>query len=97
MPVSELRLVKRCVEFCEIDEIRKIPSNTRGIYVLFKRRRKFNKRSKKRRDKYDVVYIGMARGTKSGVRSRLDAHRKSKEGAWDALLHLRGVGQHHRS
>ena len=82
MPVSELKLVKRCVEFCEIHKIREIPSNTRGIYVLFKRRRKFNKRSKKWRDKYDVVYIGMARGTKSGVRSRLDAHRKSKEGEW---------------
>jgi hypothetical protein len=82
MPVSELKFVKRCVEFCEIDEVRKIPSNTRGIYVLFKRRRKLNKRSKKSRDKYDVVYIGMARGAKSGAHSRLDAHRKSKEGEW---------------
>jgi hypothetical protein len=82
MPVSELKLVKRCVEFCEISEIREIPSNTRGIYVLFKRRRKFNKRSKKWREKYDVVYIGMARGAKSGVHSRLLAHRKSKEGEW---------------
>jgi hypothetical protein len=56
MPVSELKLVKRCVEFCEISEIRDIPSNTRGIYVLFKRRRKLYKRSKKWREKYDVVY-----------------------------------------
>jgi len=82
MPVSELKLVKRCVEFCEIAEIKKIPKNTRGIYVLFKQRRKFNKRSKKWRDAYDVVYIGMAGGTKSGAHSRLDAHRMSKEGEW---------------
>ncbi len=82
MPVSELKLVKRCVEFCEIDEIREISSNTRGIYVLFKRRRKFNQRSEKWRDKYDVVYIGMARGTKSGAHSQLDAHRKPKGGTW---------------
>ena len=82
MPVSELKLVKRCVEFCEIGEIKKIPRNTRGIYVLFKRRKKFNKRSKKWRDKYDVVYIGMARGAKSGAHSRLLSHRNSKEGEW---------------
>jgi hypothetical protein len=82
VPVSELKLIKRCVEFREIREIRDIPSNTRGIYVLFKRRKKFNKRSKKWRDKYDVVYIGMARGTKSGAHSRLNSHLKSKEGAW---------------
>lgn len=82
MPVSELKLVKRCVEFCEIDELREIPSNTRGIYVLFKRSRRFDKRLKKWRDKYDVVYIGMARGTTSGAHSRLYAHSKSKKGAW---------------
>jgi hypothetical protein len=82
MPVSELKLVKRCVEFCEVDKIRQIPSNTRGIYVLFKCRKKFNKRSKKWRDKYDVVYIGMAGGNKSGAHSRLLAHRRSKEGEW---------------
>jgi hypothetical protein len=72
MPVSELKLVKRCVEFCEISEIRQIPRNTRGIYVLFKHRRKRSK------DKYDVVYIGMARGAKSGAHSRLNAHLRSE-------------------
>ena len=82
MPISELKLIKRCVEFCEIDEIRDIPKNTRGIYVLFKQRKKIAKRPKKLRVKYDVVYIGMARGSKSGAHSRLLAHRKSKEGEW---------------
>ncbi len=82
MPVSELKLIKRCVEFCEIDEIREIPRNTRGIYALFKRRKKFHKRSKKWEDKFDVVYIGMARGPKSGAHGRLNIHRKSKKGEW---------------
>ena len=80
--MSELKLIKRCIEFCEIDQIREIPGNTRGIYVLFNRKRRFNKLSRKWRDKYDVVYIGMARGRRSGAHSRLIAHRKSKEGRW---------------
>ena len=78
MSVSELKLIKRCVEFCDIDQIRHIPPKTRGIYVLFNKRRKLNARTKKWKDKYDVVYIGMARGTKTGAHSRLSAHRRSK-------------------
>jgi hypothetical protein len=82
MSVSELKLIKRCAEFCEMDQKRNIPSKTRGIYVLFKRRKKFNKRTKKWKDKFDVVYIGMARGVKSGVHGRLNSHARSKEGEW---------------
>jgi hypothetical protein len=65
MAVSELKLIKRCVEFCDVDEIQQIPYNTRGIYVLFKKCRR------KGEDRYDVVYIGMTRGPKSGARGRL--------------------------
>jgi hypothetical protein len=72
MPVSELKLIKRCVEFCDVNKITRIPHNTRGIYVLF------NHHRIKGEDRYDVVYIGMARGTKSGAHSRLNAHRRSK-------------------
>jgi hypothetical protein len=82
MPVSELKLIKRCVEFCETDQIRYIPSNTRGIYVLFKRKRKWSKATKKWRVKYNVVYIGMAHGPKSGAHSRLNSHLRSKAGQW---------------
>jgi hypothetical protein len=82
MPVSELKLIKRCIEFCEIAAIQHIPPKTRVIYVLFKRKKKFDSRTKKWKDKYDVVYIGMARGMKSGARGRLSSHRKSKEGEW---------------
>ena len=70
MPVSELRLIKHCVEFYDAKEIRRIPHNTRGIYVLYKRQKT---------GRYDVVYIGMARGLRSGAHSRLNAHRRSKK------------------
>ena len=76
MPVSELKLIKRCFEYCEIDQIRKIPKNTRGIYVLYRRR------EVKGQEQYNVVYIGMARGNKSGARSRLDEHKESKKNKW---------------
>jgi hypothetical protein len=76
MPVSELKLIKRCFEYCEIDQIRKIPKNTRGIYVLYRRRKV------KGQEQYNVVYIGMARGNKSGARSRLDEHKESKKNKW---------------
>src|SRR5580700_7946336 len=74
MPVSELRLIKRCVEFCLKTEVRKIPGKTRGIYVLL------NKHGK---DIYDVVYIGMARGAKSGMLGRLGSHARGiKKDKW---------------
>jgi hypothetical protein len=72
MPISQLKLIKRCVEYCPVEEIRQIPHNTRGLYALFKHHRKSGE------DRYDVVYIGMARGLKSGVHSRLNAHLRSE-------------------
>jgi hypothetical protein len=73
MAISELRLIKRCIEFCAKTEIRKIPGRTRGIYVLF------NMRGKASEDLYDVVYIGMARGAKTGVHGRLSPHQRGKK------------------
>jgi hypothetical protein len=70
MPESELKFIKRCAEFCHRDEYKKVPRNTRGIYALLKENPKLNK--------YDVVYIGMARGQKTGVRGRLWSHAKTK-------------------
>jgi hypothetical protein len=75
MPVSELRLIKRCAEFCEQKDIRSVPPRTRGVYVLFKYRPKLGK--------YDVVYIGMAAGTKTAsIRGRLGVHRRKKGKVW---------------
>ena len=75
MPVSELRLIKRCAEFCEKKDIKNIPPWTRGIYVLFKYR--------PRLEKYDVVYIGMAAGIKAAsIRGRLRVHKRRKGKLW---------------
>ncbi|MGB2866339.1 MAG: hypothetical protein WBC05_23625 [Sedimentisphaerales bacterium] len=77
MPVSELRLIKRCAEFLEQipKNINLIPPNTRGIYTLLKYQRKTGK--------YDVVYVGMAGGLgKGGIRSRLKTHRRRKGDLW---------------
>ncbi|GAH33320.1 unnamed protein product [marine sediment metagenome] len=72
MPVSELRLIKHCVEFKDKTYIKKIPLRTRGVYVLYKK--KSNKK-KPKDDTYDVVYIGMAGGEKkAGIGGRLRSH-----------------------
>jgi len=75
MPVSELRLIKRCVEFRPKEDTKAVPPRARGIYVLFKHR--------PRLDKYDVVYIGMTAGMKTGsIRGRLRVHRRKKGKLW---------------
>lgn len=73
MPISELKFIKRCAEFLPLNEYSKIPSNTRGIYALL---------NKCRDGKLDVIYIGMARGIKAGVRSRLRSHARKKKNLW---------------
>jgi len=74
MPESELKFIKRCAEFCHRDQYRKIPVDTRGIYVLLRENPKLKK--------YDVVYIGMARGQKYGVPGRIWSHTKKKKVRW---------------
>ncbi len=75
MPVSELRLIKNCIEFVHQDDAKNVPPKTRGLYVLFKYR--------PRLDKYDVVYIGMAGGEKkAGINGRLRSHLKKKANQW---------------
>jgi len=74
MPISELKLIKNCVEFRHKKEVNNLPGYTRGIYVLFKYR--------PIQDKYDVVYIGMAAAEKAGIRVRLKKHKYQKEGLW---------------
>ncbi len=75
MPVSELRLIKHCVEFCDKSYITKIPLRTRGVYVLYKKRA--NKKNPKG-EAFDVVYIGMAGGEKkAGIGGRLRAHARN--------------------
>ena len=71
MEQNPLRLIKRCAEYIPIEDINMIPRNLRGIYVLYYRR--------PRKKMYDVVYVGMATG---GIRGRLNAHRRKKQGLW---------------
>jgi hypothetical protein len=75
MAVSELKLIKNCAEFLSKDDIKNIPGLTRGIYALLRYRKKLHM--------YDVVYIGMAGGTKgAGIRGRLRVHKRKKGNLW---------------
>ena len=65
---STLRLIKRTEEFLSVAELRRLPADMRGIYVLYRHRRPL--------DRYDVVYVGMA--FSGGIRVRLRSHRKKK-------------------
>jgi hypothetical protein len=51
-----------------------VPGGLRGIYVLYQRR--------PRSGAFNVVYVGMARAERGGIRSRLRAHRRKKKGLW---------------
>jgi hypothetical protein len=75
MPVAALNLIKRFDEHLPKDAKKHIAKNTRGIYALLK----------KAHNAYNVIYIGMAGGDKSGIRGRLNAHSRSKrkKDAWD--------------
>lgn len=99
MPESQLRLIKRCAEFQSKEQIQSVPPSRRGLYVLYRKRRKAGE------DKYDVVYIGMAT---TGIRARLKSHRKSKGDLWthfsvfevwdnirdDEIVELEGLFRH---
>lgn len=74
-PVAKLFLIKRYDEFLPEKDRIKVPKNTRGIYVLLK----------KRGESYNIVYVGMAAGDKAGIRGRLRNHSlsKTKKDKWD--------------
>ena len=75
MPVSELRLIKRWQKRLPKDQINSLPSQLRGLYVLYKYARKTQS--------YNVVYVGMAGvGNQGGIRSRLYSHRRKKGDLW---------------
>ncbi len=74
MPISPLRLIRNSVEYCSRNDISAVPPKTRGIYVLYKYGHHF--------DSYNVVYVGMAGGERSGVKGRLQSHLRSKGDQW---------------
>jgi hypothetical protein len=73
MAESVLRLIKRSAEFRSVAEAKDIPRGHRGLYVLYRRRRKAGA------EHFDVVYVGMAR---KGMRGRLISHTKTKRREW---------------
>jgi len=81
MPVSELRLIKNVLEFLPKSEITRIPIRVRGIYVLYQLRHKRNLNGGSA-DVFDVVYVGMTRGSRTGVAQRLQVHRRNKGSLW---------------
>ena len=75
MPIAKMKFIKRCAEFISKDGRKDIPPNTRGIYVLFQ---------KKGNKKFNAVYVGMARGNKTGIHGRINSHvlSKTKGSSW---------------
>jgi hypothetical protein len=73
MPLSTCYLFKNVMEYVPAAEVERVPNKTRGIYVLYKAGQGKRK---------SVVYIGMARGEKSGAKGRLKAHRRHKANLW---------------
>ena len=70
--ISPLRLFKRAQEFVFVSDINKLPRGMRGIYVLYRHRR--------RAHRFEVVYVGMA--ASGSIRSRLKSHRRKKGDLW---------------
>lgn len=75
MPQSELKLIKRSLEYHPKDEVEAMPPRMRGIYALYKRRGTAHDRS----HHYDLIYIGM---TTYSIRGRLRKHRNSRSKQW---------------
>jgi hypothetical protein len=73
MPASVCYLFKNSYEFFPASDIDKVPVKVRGIYVLYNSPDDIQ---------MDVVYIGMARGEKTGAKGRLQTHRKTKSKFW---------------
>ncbi len=69
MTTAPCNLFKNSLEFRSLAEVNLVPPRTRGLYVLYR---------EDGEGQMNVVYIGMARGEKSGVRARLTAHVKSE-------------------
>jgi len=67
MAQSPLGLIKRAEEFLAVAKLSRLPPGMRGIYILYRHRRRL--------DRYDVVYVGMA---SSSIRARVRSHRKKK-------------------
>jgi hypothetical protein len=78
MPQSQCYLFERAWEFVKKEELKSIPERVRGLYVLY---HSDGKKTKNGKMTMNVVYVGMARGDKSGVQGRLKTHLKTQKKA----------------
>jgi hypothetical protein len=72
MASSDHSIFKNSFEFKKMAEIGDVPMSVRGIYVLYQ----------EDGESMNVVYVGMARGEKQGIRGRLLDHKDKKENEW---------------
>ena len=75
--VAHTFLFKRSFEFVPREELATIPTLVRGIYVLFEEQPSLGRKAH-----MNVVYVGMARGEKSGAKGRLKQHLSKKADLW---------------
>lgn len=73
MPESPLKLIKRFAEFQPKVKVASLPRRSRGLYVLYQKRRRIGK------EHFNVVYVGM---TTSSMRRRLKVHMRKKSHLW---------------
>jgi hypothetical protein len=73
MPQSLSYLFKTSCEFVPAEQAKHLPSLLRGLYVLYENgtERTMN-----------VVYVGMARGERTGMKGRILEHLNTKAGLW---------------
>ena len=70
---SLLKIIKNSLEYRQIDEVKIVPGNLRGIYALYQKKGKF----------YNLVYIGMSgKDSKGRIKARLLKHKKNKNKKW---------------
>ncbi len=81
MSVAPLRLVRRSFELARQSEVAQVPAGTRGLYVLY-HGYKSRRNADPGRQRFDVVYVGIASSVGTGVRGRLQSHRRQKGTEW---------------
>jgi hypothetical protein len=64
---SPMRLIKKSIEYCSMDERNSIPKGIRGVYVLY---------SDNGDKSFEVVYIGMSA---SSIKRRINSHARNED------------------
>ena len=78
---SLLRIIKRWRRYEQRGDWERVPSGTRGLYVLYQVKAD-DRRAIAAKNNYEVVYIGIAgTGRSHGIRGRLRTHHQKRR-AW---------------